>query len=109
MAVRSKRLWGPTTITGSPVLLYTCPAGETALIKQLEVGPAGGIGATVTFYLNGTAVGTRLHSLGLAANSWSSEAGLFIVLHPGDELRAAVSTGSVQVSGFGAELEGVAD
>lgn len=110
MAVRSKRLFGPTAVSNaSSVILYTCPAGETALIKHVEVGP-GGIGGTdVTVYLNASAPNNRIHVHRIGNGDWHTERSIFWVLHPGDTLRAITNLGTVVMSGFGAELEGVAD
>ena len=108
-AVRSKRLFGPTTVGTTGTVVYTCPAGETALLKDLEVGPGGAAGMVVVFYIGALSVDNRVHQVTLASNAWSSERGAFIVLHPGEQLRVASSIGTVSVSGHGAELEGVAD
>lgn len=37
MTVRSRRLLGPVELTGTPTVLYTVPAGRTALCKALRV------------------------------------------------------------------------
>lgn len=109
MAVRSKRLFGPTQVSTTIVALYTCPAGETALLKCLTAG-VGSIGGTqVRLYLNGNGVTNQLAQLGVGNGESIVLTDLFIVLHPGDVLRGSASTGNLTITGFGAELEGVAD
>lgn len=109
MAVRSKRLWGPVDSGTGGGVVYTCPAGETALIKQIEVGAGAATGTIVSFYIGAAASGNRVHIVTLAAGQWASQPGLFLCLHPGETLRVVTSTGTVTSSGHGAELEGVAD
>ncbi len=109
MAVRSKRLFGPVEVTTGAILLYTVPAGETALLKHLEVGVGGVTGTSISFFIGTATNNHRCHLVNVTNGLWSSERDLFIVLQPGDELRALTSAGTVTASGFGAELEGVAD
>ena len=109
MAVRSKRLFGPVDVGTAGSLVYTSPAGETTLLKQLEFGVGTLGGSSVTFYLGTITASNRMHIKVLGSSDWSSEPGLFLVLQPGEELRVQTSSGTVTVSGFGAQLEGVAD
>ena len=109
MGVRSKRLWGPTTVGTSHVTLYTCPAEETALIKTLAVANAYALTNTVTFKLNGTGGAQSLWTEDVPSGKGFIIPELFIVLNPGDTFRALATGASVFITGFGAELEGVAD
>lgn len=109
MAVRSKRLWGPVAVGTSGGVIYTCPAGETALIKNIEGVGSGGLGGSVTFHLNGNGAGNVLHVASLGTGGDVTITDIFWVLQPGDFLRAQTSAGTAIMWGFGAELEGVAD
>lgn len=109
MAVRSKRLFGPEPIGTTSELIYTCPAGETALIKHLSLFNQGALTATVVIGINGIGANQNVVSTQVGAGLASQLTSLFIVLHPGDFLRANCSAGNFTVTGYGAELEGVAD
>ncbi len=108
--VRSKRLWGPTGITSAGTLLYTAPAGETALIKSIAFGASGGSGSGFTFYIGSVTAAHLLYLVSWGVGNPTRMDGLFWVLQPGEELRAVLNgTGTSYCTGFGAELEGVAD
>lgn len=109
MAVRSKRLWGPVASGPAVATLYTCPAGETAIIKSLIVGAGGVPNNVVSFALRVGGVTTTLFEFTPSTTSSTAFNGLFWVLHPGNELRFSTVLGAVGSSGHGAELEGVAD
>lgn len=109
MAVRSKRLFGPLTVTTANTLAYTCPAGRTALLKWLSAANVAALGATlISGYINGT-LGGQLVLQQAVPNGLDLQLPLWIVLHPGDIFRLKAGQASLIVSGFGAELEGVAD
>ena len=109
MAVRSKRLAGPTALAAGSNLLYTCPSGETALVKFVTIVNAGAVGRAVTIYVGSAVAAHAVYSTALAVGA-SQTLDWFLVLHPGEELRAAPSAATdVVVSVSGAELEGVAD
>lgn len=109
MAVRSKRLFGPVQVGTTIVPIYTCPDGETALLKTFLAVVGSITNATVRLHLNGNGATNQLlqevvpNGVGLVLTE------LFIVLHPGDVLRGSASGGNLTLTGFGAELEGVAD
>lgn len=109
MPVRSKRLFGPTVVGLVFVDLYTCPAGETTLLKCVGLYNAGIAANAVAFTINGILPAQIVARFSLAAGTGAVERELFIVLHPGDVLRGLATLVSMTVSGFGAELEGVAD
>lgn len=109
MAVRSKRLWGPTSFTTGPTTLYTAAAGETVIIKQLTVANTAVAGNLTTFFLNGNAGSNTLFQVPTNAQGTAHVEGLFLVLNPGDFLRATNALSGAVVAGFGAELEGFAD
>lgn len=110
MAVRTKRLFGPITVTAATAVVYTCPAGETAIIKNLSFADQGAASPTIRLYINGTGVAARIASAPIQSGQWNLADSLFIVLSDGDELYMSANVASnTTVCGFGAELEGVAD
>lgn len=109
MAVRSKRLWGPTAVGTGNTVVYTCPAGETALLKHISLANVTALSQTLRLRLNGTNQTDNIVDVAIPSTSAIQLTDLFIVLHPGDVLRAISSSANCIVTGYGAELEGVAD
>lgn len=109
MATRSKRLFGPTNIAAGPTVVYTCPAGETAIVKQLSFSNAAALAQTVALYINANTANSIVGGATVPAASALVLTGWFLVLQPGDTLRIGWSGTGGAVSGHGAELEGVAD
>lgn len=109
MPVRSKRLFGPTTVGAGAAVLYTCPAGETAILKDLRIGPGALGGITTTLYIGAAVAANRVLVVSQNAGDWFVGTGEFLVLQPGEVLRATSGAAGVQITGCGAELEGVAD
>lgn len=91
------------------MVLYTCPDGETALIKTIAVTNNNVPSNQVAFYLGAAVAANALFAVPVGGTTGVAVNGLFLVLHPGDILRALTGALTVVVSGFGAELEGVAD
>lgn len=108
MAVRSKRLWGPVSIGASHVTLYTCPAGRTAIIKQLNAVNVGLATSSYQLRLNGTTASQNIAAASIAAGADEARFDRYIVLGPGDVLRMIGTTVAIISSGFGVELDGVA-
>lgn len=109
MAVRSKRLFGPLTVTTATQVLYTCPAAETALVKLITAVNIAALGGTLlSLRINGS-LGGQLVGQKVIPNGQDEWIEGFLVLNPGDVLRGTASQASLIVSGFGAELEGFAD
>lgn len=90
-------------------VLYTCPAGETAIIKSLTAGPGAVGGNTLGFYIGTVTAANLLYAHQLNLGDWEKLDGLFWVLQPGQVLRGTSTSGAARTFGFGAELEGVAD
>lgn len=110
MPVRTARLaagkTGAATVT---VTLYKCPAGKTAIVKDIRVAnvTAGNV-SVILAVLSGPTF-CNLNVGPLAANAVLILDGSFIVLEPGDELVLNPSVANAltyYVSGT--ELEGVA-
>lgn len=109
VAVRSKRLWPPTVITGTAVTLYTGPASETSLLKELWAANSGPLTATIRLFLNTGAGDLWVFAFTVPSNGGARVGGLFVVLQPGDVLKADATANTLSLVGFGAQLEGVAD
>lgn len=109
MAVRSKRLFGPSSVALGTVTLYTTPPGETAILKQLTFVNNSVLSNTVLLRLNSDLASSNLIAVVLAGSESRPLGELFIALQPGDFIRAVATASAVIVCGFGAELEGEAD
>ena len=109
MAVRSKRLWGPLAVPPVLTVVYTVPAGETALVKSLAIHNANAAAQGIAISLNGTAPQDRVTNIPAAGNSGIQINGLFWVFHPGDQIYVSAALGLIYMSAYGSELEGVAD
>ncbi len=86
MAVRSRRLFGPTAVgTNSPdtVLLYTVPAGRTAILTVLCVNVST-LAAGAQLRLNNSLAPGQIFAVNIAAGA--STVSPRIVLNPGDQL-----------------------
>lgn len=121
MAVRSRRLWGPTAVSGAATaLLYTVPSGRTAVVR------------TVTFYKYGDATPTPAGLLlnGTGQNDCIFRADIIqsrstfaatqntvasasygpmwdsIELNPGDQLYLWCTSNTLVCAGFGSLLLG---
>lgn len=110
MAVRTARLsegqTGPANVT---VVAYTCPAGKTAIVKDIAVSTAGGSAVQTIIALTSGPRFCNIANLSLAANGFPFAISRFIVLEPGDQLVINAS----QTNGIvwwlsGSELDGVA-
>jgi len=94
-----------TALTG----IYTCPTGETAILKSLCLAKlaSGGVSLDLTILRSATSRVVYRHAFGIAGEVVYVE--LWIVLMPGDVLRAQTDTGTATIWASGSELEGVAD
>lgn len=108
MPVRSKRLWlgAQATLLGS--VAYTCPPGETAIVKDLVLYNSTGTPIDTVVGINGTAPQNVIHRVTVPNGGTVVLSDRFVVLHPGDTVRLVGVAAGVFVSGFGAELAGVA-
>lgn len=109
MPVRTARLAvGSAGVSGAGVVMYTCPTGKTAIIKDIRVGSTGGAAAD---FLIGGVSGPAVVRL-LTGNVPAGDVrGLqpWIVLEPGDEIFIVPSvTGALNYWLSGTELDGVA-
>ena len=111
MPVRTQRL-GLGVTPGADVAgtAYTCPAGETTILKDWRIGtPGGNTCSRAIVYLSSGGVVVPLFDGALAA--FDTRGGTpWVVLHPGDELQVLAATHpGFQYWLSGTELHGVAD
>lgn len=93
---------------GSSTVIYTCPAGETAILKDIRIeNRAIGPNLLVIFLRSG-AVDVAIHRETLAAFALGARE-LWAVLRPGDQVLIFVQSGVAGVWLSGTELEGLAD
>ena len=111
MAVRTKHLFGPVEIAaGATATVYTCPSGETAIIKYITMVTASAVAVSGKMWI-GSVANNKLvawKNFGGTGDIASTFPG-FMVLQPGEVLIAGAVTGAITFAGFGSELEGVAD
>lgn len=109
MPVRTKRLGARDTSPENViVVVYTCPAGETAIIKDIRIDVKSGSPSRVVALLTSGPLDVSLIDKPMGPNDVASTQG-FVVLQPGDQLRALSVGGVCRVWVSGAELEGLAD
>ena len=109
MAVRTKRLFGPLEPTLTGGIVFTGPAGETTIIKHLSVANVVAVSCNLRLRLNGTSQVFNILDQNVPSTSAIQLTGLFIVLQPGDVLRALSAPLGLDLTAYGTELEGVAD
>lgn len=111
-AVRTKLLArGSQSLAASTyVAIYTVPAGETCIVKEVVLTNQGGGASNVYLTSNRAGVRTDVLLWSPSANGQLHVAARWIVLMAGDVLEVVASTAGIRhwhVSGT--ELEGVAD
>lgn len=109
MAVRTKELGHKSGATANTLhLIYTCPVGKTAIIKDVCV-ECGGAGIVQVTILRGTDQG-RVFRASMTAGQWLASAPRFCVMEPADELYVlwTVTSTTHHVWVSGTELDGVA-
>lgn len=109
MAVRSKLLAAYVTVGSGNVSIYTVPAGETALLKQLSiVNTQQGLpqSCTVRATINGT---DKIFVSRQIAGGEDEQISLFHCFPPGVVIKVGAPVAGVHFLLSGAELEGVAD
>jgi hypothetical protein len=111
MAVRTKRLAAGTVAaaTTGTIVLYTCPAGETAILKSLVAESGGTLSARFQLAVPGGAA-PGLWLVSLTPDQPADKAGWW-VLSPGDVVQVVkTATGaSLRYWLSGTELQGTAD
>jgi len=104
VAVRSRRLWGPVALpaASAAVVVYTVPAGRTAVVRGLVTYNDLGIANQITLKINGA----LWWGNNFANNQLVAVVPTEVVLSPGDVLRCSCTLAS-HVTGFGSLLDGV--
>jgi hypothetical protein len=109
VTVRSARLAeGLSGPANGDKTVYTCPAGVTALVKDVRLTGRNATAVNYAFYVRSGGRYFYLLAGSLAANALASSQG-FVVLEPGDQL--GCSAGAADALSYwvsGAELEGIA-
>lgn len=83
-SVYSVRMGLGTVAAAGYVVVYTCPASKTAVVRDVEVTPVTGAVTTVGLDINGTAVVlSYAGGPSYVTLRWQGR----IVLHPGDTLK----------------------
>lgn len=108
MAVRSKRLFGPLVVGTTPSLVYTCPAGKTAILKGLWLWPSSPTVTGIDMFVNGTSGLNHIAHVVTPNSGDIRLTDIFFVLNPGDTLYLSSSVTGTSFIAFGAELVGVA-
>lgn len=108
MPVRTKSLAGFSATT-TLATVYTCPAGETAILKSVSLAKlaAGAVSFDLSVLRSGVSRVVFRELFPVTSTVVHRE--FWIVLQPDDQLRAQTDTGSVTGLLSGTELEGVAD
>jgi hypothetical protein len=108
--VRTKRLFaGDTAPAGSGVTAYTCPAGETTILKDIRASNQSG--SPSRLIISAVSGAARTAIVDEAATPLPATIGRspWVVLQPGDQIELFSLGGVVAVWLSGAELEGLAD
>lgn len=112
--VRSKLLgWSIAQVTNAFSVIYTCPAGRTAIIKQWSVWNNSDVARTITAAVRTGGVDVRIWLPGLVpVRGGIDRTEQYLVLEPGDSFvvyNGGESTNtSIAVLVAGVELDGVA-
>jgi len=109
VAVRSAELGSGVAAAGTGEhIAYTCPAGKTAIVKEVRVSPTSGssVSRCLVFIGSGT-LHVSLIDRQLAALTAVREE-CWSVLEPGDQVRVYAEGADFSYWVSGAELDGVA-
>lgn len=106
--VRTKTLFAASATT-TLTAVYTCPGGETAILKSLSLAKvaAGAVSMDLTVLRAGVSRVVFREQFPVTSTVVHRE--LYLVLMPEDVLRAQTDTGVATIWASGTELEGVAD
>ena len=97
-----------TVAAGGDVLAYTCPAGETTILKDIRLyAPAGAVTRAFVYVSSGAGNVSIVERALANAEAFGLE--VWVVLQPGHVIRVAATGNQVSWWLSGAELEGLAD
>ncbi len=114
MAVRTKQLANDkVTSGGSANVVYTAPAGRTAIVKDIVLDNTGSTAVVASLFVQNTGhtAACDIVAGSVLGGSQMTSTGRFVVLEPLDELwvyASSIATGDVKVLVSGTELDGVA-
>lgn len=109
MAVRTKKLVVASTAPANAEhTVYTAPAGETVIVKDVRVSVVSGAPGRFVIWVQSGAARVSIMDRALAALDAPSLV-CWVVLSPGDTIGIYTNTGVAEVWVSGAELEGLAD
>lgn len=110
MAVRSARLAGGYSGAANvTTAIYTCPAGVTAILKDIRLATTSGAASSVILAMTSGALFSNIYVDNLAGGGATHSLQPWIVLEPGDQLVLNTGVGGgVSFWVSGAELDGVA-
>ena len=110
MPVRTKRLArGNIGPANSPATVYTCPPGETTIVKDVRVWLFGSVTARAQVFVTSGPASIRIVDVQLQPKS-AVGAITWVVLGPGDTIHVQCDVADTLVFYVsGTELEGVAD
>lgn len=111
MAVRSKLLVSALFASSGASLIYTVPAGETVLVKRIQIVNGGTTGTSVQYvsYDDGVGGPTIYTHVASVAQGQGVDLETWLALPAGYELSILRTQGGISVTMSGAELEGIAD
>lgn len=106
MAVRSRRVLGPTTLGLVVTTLYTVPAGRTLLVRSHDVHNRLATAQVWVLYVNGSTAADVIASGSLAGQT-SQHFDAVRILNPGDTLRGNANIiNAIGVTVYGSLLDG---
>lgn len=105
--VRTKRLAVGSSIDATFKTIYTCPAGKTAIVKDVRVQALGAGNTRAIVSVNSGPTANYLLDQALGQGQ-AQVIGLFIVLQPGDFMQVYTTGFNCNYRVSGSELEGVA-
>lgn len=105
MADTLKRLFGPVQLGNASAVLYTVPAGTTAVVRTMRVCNTNGTDRTLTLAIGADAAGTRLFAQQNVPGNGSLDWASAIVLNAGETLTGyASASGSLTTTICGVEV-----
>lgn len=109
MPVRTKCLAAVKKAAAGVAVLYTCPAGETAIVKEVAFYNAGGATQTYSAAFRRAGLPDIYWHSSSAASGGVGISSRWSVLHPGDQI--VMNSSGVDMCAWisGTELEGLAD
>lgn len=110
MPVRTARLaHGLSTAANVTENVYTCPAGRTAIVKEISVQASGPGDRDWGFFVLSGPLSVTVANGHFTGGGQAAHSGHFLVLEPGDKLQSYCSIpAGLAFHVSGSELEGVA-